>query len=281
MTNFSSHELKRIAFETRKDILRMCCKAGTGHVTSSMSCVEILIGLYFAGILKHDPLNPNWIGRDRFILSKGQASPALYSVLARRGYFDPKWCDEFAQKYGKFGVHLQKDVPGAEITSGSLGQGFGIAVGMALAAKLSYKDYFVFTLLGDGELYEGSIWESALFAPHHKLNNLVGIIDRNYLCATDFTENFLSLEPLKNKWEAFGWNIICIDGHSIEELIHALDQIRSRKSIKPLMIIADTVKGHGVDSMLYTPLCHGIALTNDDEVKKAFYDVERGLYENR
>lgn len=260
--------------EIRKTILEMCIKAETGHVTSSLSCLDILIALYHGKILNYDAKNPEWNERDRFILSKGQGSPALYAVLADVGYFDKKELKKFAQKDGKFGVHLQHDVPGAEITSGSLGHGFGIAAGIALGAKMNKELYMVFALVGDGECYEGSVWETAMFASHNRLNNLVTIIDRNYLCVTDFTENLVRLEPLEDKWKSFGWDVLRIDGHSFEEIFKSLDGIRSRKSSNPLIIIADTVKGKGIESMCYNPLWHAVVPKGEEE-KKAKLCLER------
>ena len=250
--------------QLRKKVLETCIKAGTGHVTSSLSCLDIMIALYHGRILNFDPKNPNWAGRDRFILSKGQASPAYYAILADLGYFSMKELDKFAQKDGKFGVHLQNDVPGVEITAGSLGHGLGVAAGLALGAKMNRDIYMVFCLLGDGECYEGSIWETAMFASHNRLNNLVTIIDRNFLCVTDFTENLIALEPMEDKWKSFGWDVDRIDGHSFEEILNSFREIRSRKSCKPLVIIADTVKGKGINSMCYQPLWHGLAPKGDD-----------------
>jgi len=253
--------------EIRKIILEMCIKAGTGHVTSSLSCIDILIALYHGKVLNYDANNPEWSGRDRFILSKGQGSPALYAVLADIGFFDKKELEKFAQKDGKFGVHLQHDVPGVEITSGSLGHGFGIAAGIALGAKMNKEFYMVFALIGDGECYEGSVWETAMFSSHNRLNNLVAIVDRNYLCVTDFTENLVRLEPFEDKWKSFGWDVLRIDGHSFEEIFKSLEGIRSRKSINPLVIIADTVKGKGIESMCYNPLWHAVVPTGEEEEK--------------
>lgn len=251
--------LEKAAFHIRHDILKMCVKAKTGHVTSSMSCVDLLVALYHGGILRHDPANPEWEDRDVFILSKGQASPALYVVLASRGYFPKKELDRFAQKDGMFGVHLQKSVPGAELTCGSLGQGFNLAVGMALANKMDRRLPLVFAMLGDGECYEGSIWEGAMFAAHNRLNNLVAIVDRNHMCVTDFTENMLGLESMAAKWESFGWDVMEIDGHSYEEIFEALGEARRRVSPRPLAIIADTEKGCGIELMSNVPLWHGMA----------------------
>jgi len=251
--------LLKKAFQIRKMVLQMCIEAGTGHLTSSLSCIDILVALYYGGLLKFSPKNPEWKARDRFILSKGQASPALYAILADLGYFDKKELGLFAQKNGKFGVHLQYDVPGAEITSGSLGQGFGIAAGIALGVKMDKKPCSIFTLLGDGECYEGSIWEAAMFAGHNRLNNLTAIIDRNYMCVTDFTERMLKLEPLEDKWRSFGWDVCRINGHEFKDLIPALSRMRSEKNDKPVAIIADTVKGQGIKHISNLPLWHGMA----------------------
>lgn len=237
----------------------MCIKAGTGHVTSSLSATDILVTLYYGSILRHDPSRPRWEDRDRFFLSKGQASPLLYAVLADRGFFNKKDLQKFAQNHGKFGVHLQNNVPGVEITCGSLGQGFGLAVGAALAAKLDRKLHLVFAVLGDGECYEGSIWEAAMFAAHQRLNNLTVIVDRNYQCVTDFTENIVSLEPMEKRWQSFGWKTERIDGHSPEAILDALSDCRCRTSTQPRMIIADTTKGKGIDFMSNVPLWHGVA----------------------
>jgi transketolase len=258
--------LEKKANYIRNQVLDMCCKAGTGHVNSSFSATEILVALFYGGILKFDPKRPEWPERDRFILSKGQASVILYPILADLGYFHEKYLNKFVQADGKFGVHLQHDVPGAEITSGSLGHGFGIATGLALAAKMNRKLHMVFALLGDGECYEGAIWEAAMFASHNRLNNLVAIVDRNHLCVTDFTENLVELEPLDEKWKAFGWNVVSVDGHSFDEILAAFKGLRSRKLSRPTVIIADTVKGQGISFMCYNPMWHGLAPQDEDAV---------------
>ena len=249
--------LDQKAHYLRHQVLDMCVGAGTGHVTSSFSCAEIMTVLFYAGILRVDPRKPDWEDRDRFILSKAQASVLLYPILADLGFFPSSRLETFAQKGGTFGVHLQHDVPGAEVTAGSLGCAFGTAAGMALAALMDKKPHMVFALLGDGECYEGSIWETAMFASHNRLNNLVAIVDRNYACATTFTENSLALEPIDKKWAAFGWRVKRINGHSISEILDALSGFRSRCSAEPLVIIADTVKGKGVEFMSDVPLWHG------------------------
>ena len=248
----------------REQVLDMCVKAKTGHVTSSFSCAEILVALYYGGILRFDPCNPKWESRDRFVVSKGQASVILYPILGDLGFFPKKELDRFNKEDGMFGVHLQYDVPGVEITVGSLGMGFGVAAGMALAAKLNKQRHMIVTLLGDGECYEGSIWETAMFASHNRLNNLFAIVDRNWMCATEFTEDTVELNPLAEKWQTFGWDVIEINGHSFEEILSAFEGYRSKKSTKPLVIIADTIKGKGADCLCWEPLWHGIAPCGKD-----------------
>lgn len=266
--------LENKAHELRQKVLEACIRAKTGHVTSSMSCAEILAVLFHGGVLRYDPKRPDWPDRDRFILSKGQASPMLYATLADAGYFDEAQLKLFAQKDGPFGVHLQHTVPGAEITCGSLGQGFGFAAGLALAAKMDLKNHLVFALLGDGECHEGSIWETAMFAAHHRLNNLVAILDRNYQCTLDFTENFLGLEPVDQKWAAFGWHVIRVEGQSVAQLLDAFHGLRSRRHPQPTFIIADTTKGAGIDFMSCVPLWHGTAPAGD-EAKQAVAELKR------
>ena len=249
-----SIDYKEKAREIRNKVLDICVEAKAGHVASSFSCIELLVGLYY-NILKYDPLLPEWKERDRFVLSKGHASPALYAILADTGFFPEEWLWEMCKKDGYIGIHTQKNVLGIEASTGSLGHGFGIAIGMALAAKMNNEEYFTFVLLSDGECYEGAIWEGAMFAGHHNINNIVAIVDRNWQCATDFTEDCIRLEPLDDKWRAFGWDVKRIDGHSFEDIFVALKDVRSKRG-KPLVIIADTVKGKGVDFIEHQVLWH-------------------------
>lgn len=245
--------------EIRKKILEICLAAKTGHVTSSLSSVEILVTLFYSGLMKFDPKNPKSDERDRFIMSKAQASPALYAILGDLGFFPKEDLQGFAQKKGHFGVHLQHSVPGVELTAGALGHGLGVAGGIAQALRMDRKLNLVYCLIGDGELYEGSIWESLLYIAHHKLNNLITIVDRNYLCTTDFTENLIALEPLDKKFEAMGFHVERVDGHNLEALQQTLSKLKSRPYQIPTIVIADTVKGKGLDCMSYNPLCHGVA----------------------
>jgi len=268
-------ELETKSNEIRRLILDACILANTGHVTSSFSCVEILVALYYGGILRHDVSDPKWEGRDRFILSKGQASPVLYAVLGDLGFFPKEEIYKFCKADAIFGVHLQNDVPGVEITSGSLGHGLGIGAGMAYAARLDNKNHLIFVLLGDGECHEGSVWESAMFAGHHQLSNLIAIIDRNQLCVTDFTENCVRLNPLDKKWEAFGWYTAVIDGHSFTDIFSVLGEVRTRQG-RPLLIIANTVKGKGVSFMENVALWHGIA-PKGEQAEMAKMELRKGV----
>ncbi|MFA6091895.1 MAG: transketolase [Elusimicrobiota bacterium] len=267
--------LEKKAQHIRELLLKMCCRAGTGHVTSAFSCTEIMVALYYGGLLRFDPKNPEWAGRDRFILSKGQASVLLYPILADLGFYPVKELDKFNSADGMFGVHLQHDVPGVEITSGSLGHGIGLATGLALAFKMDREWPMVYALLGDAECYEGSVWEAAMFASHHRLSNLVAIIDRNHMGATNFTEHMVELEPLADKWRAFGWDVVSVNGHSFEQLLGALDGLRSRKVAKPRLVIADTVKGKGIPFMCYDPLWHA-CVPKGEKQKMALDAVLKG-----
>jgi len=240
--------LKDKAKRTRQQILEMVVSANKGHIGGSLSCVEILVALYFGSILHYDPQIPNWEERDRFILSKGHGCAALYAVLARAGFFPISELATFCQEGSVLEGHPNRNIPGIEVNTGSLGHGLGIGAGLALSAKLDKKGFMTIVLLSDGECYEGSVWEAAMFASHHKLNNLVGIIDRNQQCVLDFTENCNKLEPLACKWQAFGWEVKDIDGHNFHEILNAFNGFRLRGGA-PLMIVANTIKGKGISFM--------------------------------
>ncbi len=242
-------KLKEKANFIRRQILEMVVSAGRGHIGGGFSCVDILVSLYYTPWLKFDPKNPNWENRDRFILSKGHVSAVLFAILADLGYFPISDLNTFQKENSILAGHPDRRVPGIDVDTGSLGHGLGIGAGLALSAKMSKYDFLTFVLLGDGECYEGSVWEAAMFASHHKLNNLIGIVDKNNLCIMDFTKNCVNLEPMDEKWKSFGWDVVSIDGHSFEELNNVFSKVRSRSSEKPLMIIANTVKGKGVSFM--------------------------------
>jgi transketolase len=242
-------EIKKLAFE-------MVLKASTGHLGGSFSCAEILVALYYGKIMRFDPKNPEWKDRDRFILSKGHANNTYYAILSDLGYYEKSELDNYCQYQSFLGNHCDKTVPGVEMITGSLGHGLGIACGISLGAKLSGENFRTFVVIGDGESQEGSIWEAAMFAAQHKLDNLVVFLDRNRLGSEDFTENTSGLNPLEKKWEAFGWRVKSIDGHSFPEIFAALSDLNSKDLSSPLMIIANTIKGHGISFLENTPKAH-------------------------
>ncbi len=254
----------------RRQVLEMAAVAGEGHVSSGYSCVELLVALHYGGILRFDPKDPKWDGRDRLVLSKGHGVLALYPILADLGYFPKEELMTFCQAGSRLGVHAEWHCPGLEAVTGSLGHGLGLAASIALAAKMDGKDHRVVALLGDGECYEGQVWEAAMFAAHHRLSNLVAIVDRNRLCCSAFTEEVVKLEPLADKWRAFGWVVREIKGHDFGELFQAFQELhrgffqafhgpRSLSS-GPLVVLADTVKGKGLSFMESQILWHGVAV---------------------
>ncbi len=258
-------DLQRKALLIRKYVVDSVYRAGSGHPGGSLSIADILACLYFHE-MGHDPKNPRWPDRDRFVLSKGHASPALYAALAMAGYFS---VDELKnlRKTGHFlqGHPCMKKVPGVDMSTGSLGQGLSAGIGMAIASKLDKKDYRVFVLMGDGEIEEGQIWEAAASASHHSLDNIIAILDRNGLQIDGHTEEILNLEPLKWRWRAFGWDVIEIDGHNIEEILDALHE--ADKNDKPTLIIAYTIKGKGVSFMEGSLSFHGKPPSDEQYVK--------------
>ncbi len=233
----------------RRQIVDMIFNAKKGHIGGALSCTDILVTLFYGHILRYDARDPHWPERDRFILSKGHSGVALFSILADLGYFDSSELAGFCQDGRRLGGHPDKSIPGIEADTGSLGHGLGIGTGMSLSAKMDNKQFLTIVLLGDGECYEGSVWEAALFASHHRLKNLVAIIDRNGQCVTDFTEDCVRLEPLAEKWKGFGWDVINVYGHSFEELLGAMNTFRDPEREKPLLMIANTIKGKGVSFM--------------------------------
>lgn len=264
-------ELQSIAARIRKKIIEMIAQAGSGHPGGSLSCVEILTALYFK-VLRLNPDYPEDMDRDRFVLSKGHAAPALYATLAEFGFIPKEWLHSLR----KFGSPLQghpdmKKVPGVEISTGSLGQGLSIGVGMALGARLQKLGYRVFVLLGDGECQEGQVWEAAMAASHYKLNNLIAIVDRNRLQIDGNTEEVMSLEPFVEKWKAFGWMTLEINGHDFCEIIPAFQIIPYIS--KPLAIIANTVKGKGVSFMENNVDWHGKA-PKPEEAEEALKELQ-------
>lgn len=266
-------ELQKKARRARQEVLEMCVRAGEGRVASAFSCTEILVALFYGGILRFDPDNLQWEGRDRFIMSKSPGVVALYPILSDLGFFPSIELERFCQPDGILGPYGD-NIPGIEAAWGSLGHGLGVGAGLALAGKMDNKEYVTVVMLGDGECYEGAIWEAAMFAGHHELNKLVAIVDRNQICTIDFTENCLRLDPLASKWQAFGWDAITIDGHSFDEIFVAFKDFRTRESAKPLVIIANTIKGKGISLLENNPLGH-IIIPIGDQLKKAREELRK------
>ena len=253
-------ELEEKARTIRKHIIRMVEGAKSGHPGGSLSAVEILTALYFK-TMRVDPTNINWPDRDRFVLSKGHASPVLYASLAERGFFPVEELGTFRRINSRLQGHpARHKTPGVEAASGSLGQGLSQAVGMALAGKLDRKDYRVYALVGDGEAQEGQVWEAAMAASHYKLDNLVVFLDYNGLQIDGPLEQVMSVAPLDKKWEAFGWNVISIDGHDYAQIFDALEKAREMAG-RPALILARTIKGKGVSFMENQAGWHGTAPT--------------------
>lgn len=269
-------ELEIKAVEIRKIMLQMIHDAGAGHTGGSLSSVDILVSLFY-NKMKHDANNPNWDERDRFLLSKGHSVEGYYSVLADSGYFPKEDLSTFSKFKSELIGHPNKNVPGVEMNTGSLGHGLPIGVGMALGAKKLGNPCTIYVLMGDGELAEGSIWEAAMAASNYKLDNLIAIIDRNGLQISGCTEDVMSLENLKEKWAAFGWDTVEVDGNNMQSLIEGLDIAKKRKG-KPQMIIAKTIKGKGVSFMENVPTWHH-GVPSKEELEQALKELDNSLKE--
>lgn len=264
-------ELRKKANWIRRQVLETVVETGKGHIGGTFSCTDILVALYYGKILRVDPNNPKWDERDRLILGKGHACLALYNILVDLGFFDISRLQEYGRDGSSLGGQLNIDTPGVEYNTGSLGHALGVGAGMALAAKLNNKDYRVFAIVGDGECAEGSIWESIMFASQHRLNNLIGIIDRNRLSVTDVVEEDDWSGKLDGKLKACGWKCLAINGHSFAEIFSALSSLNDR----PLMIIANTVKGKGV-SFMEDGLKWHHSIPTREEFKLAMKELNHG-----
>lgn len=272
MPHVSLGEMKKIVKQTRLDIIEMLTLAGSGHPGGSLSAVEIVTALFF-GWMRHDPKNPDWPERDRFVLSKGHGVPVLYSTLAAAGYFDR----ELLWTLRKLGSPLQGHpdrvrLPGIEASTGALGQGLSIAVGMAMAAKMDKAPWRVYCMIGDGESQEGQIWEAAMSAPRFGLDNLVCFLDSNNGQIDGPVSEVMPIEPIADKWRAFNWNVIDIDGHSLEAVLKALAEAEKAKG-KPTFIIGRTVKGKGVSFMEGLAKWHG-STPSREQAEKAVAEIE-------
>lgn len=271
MEQYKEADLKNIATSIRRKIIEMVYSAKSGHPGGSLSIADILAVLYFKE-LNIDPLDPSNPDRDRLVLSKGHASPGLYAALSIRGFFPESLLTGFRKLNSKLEGHVHKGVPGVEASTGSLGQGLGIGVGMALAGKLDSKNYHVFVIVGDGEMEEGSIWEALMAGAKYKLNNLIVILDKNGVQLDGFTKDIMPTGSVKDMVSSFGWDVIEIDGHNFEEIISAVKKGKKSKD-KPTFIIANTIKGKGVSYMENNPKYHGSPPASQEEYEQALREI--------
>lgn len=271
MNKVDINQLKTIAKQVRRDIVMMTHASASGHPGGSLSATELGVALYFA-IMKHDPKNAKWADRDRMILSKGHATPMLYSVLAQAGYFETNLLPTFR----KLGSPLQghpdrRRLPGIEASTGSLGQGLSIALGHELARKLDKKDYYSYVVMSDGECNEGQVWEAAAMAAHHKMDHLIVYIDMNKYQLDDCTKTVCDMEPMHEKWKGFNWHVQRIDGHDFTQILKATEIAKAAKN-QPAVIVCDTIKGKGISFMENNNHFHGVAPTTD-EMERAMKEL--------
>jgi transketolase len=272
MSSPDVRSLKRVAVDLRREMLRMIAKAGSGHPGGSLSMVELLVGLYWHA-LRHDPTRPDWADRDIFLLSKGHGCPALYAVLAFQGYFPKEELSTLRRYPTRLQGHPERgSLPGIEMSAGSLGQGLSMANGIAMADRIDARARRVYCLMGDGEIQEGQVWEAAMTASHHHLDTVCAIVDANQLQQNGPVKQIQDVEPLPDKWRAFGWHTIEIDGHDMAQVVRAYDQAKTVKG-KPQAIIARTVKGKGVSFMELNHNWHGVA-PKPDELERALKELD-------
>lgn len=262
MGKIDIERLAKKAIEIRKEIVSMVYRANSGHVGGSLGATDLLVALYYH-LMQHDPKNPLWQERDRFILSKGHCTPVIYAILADCGYFPKSDLLNFRRPGSHLQGHpYQPKTPGIEASTGTLGLGISTGLGMALAAKTKGQKQHYYILCGDGEIQEGQVWEAAMFAHKYKLDNVIGFVDRNYLQTDGNSEDIMPLEPLVPKWESFGWEVFVIDGHNYAEIINTV--IQAKTINKPVMIIAKTIKGKGVSFMENKVEWHGTPPGKDE-----------------
>jgi len=271
----SNGQISDIVSSVRINIINMLYRAGSGHPGGSLSEVEILIALYF-GAMKIDPEHPDDETRDRFILSKGHASPGLYAVLAERGFFDKAELNTLRQIGSILQGHPDmKKTPGVDFSTGSLGQGLSVGCGMALGAKLKGLKSRIYVLLGDGELNEGQVWEAAMSAVKFKLDNLTAIVDRNHVQLDGTADDIMPMDPLSDKWKSFNWHVFNADGHDVGDMLRSIDEAIKIKDGRPSVIIAETIKGKGVSFMENDYRWHG-KIIDGKEYETALYELGRG-----
>lgn len=250
--------IEQKATEIRKLAVKSISKAGSGHPGGSLSCADLVASLYF-GVMNVKPDDPNWSDRDRFVMSKGHSCPALYAALALTGFYPVEELDNLRQMGAMLQGHpCSKTTPGVDVSTGSLGQGLSVANGIAIGAKLDEKDYYVYCLMGDGETEEGQIWEAAMSASHYKLDNVIGFVDHNHLQIDGKIEDVIGNTKIAEKFEAFGWNTLTINGHDVAEILGAIEKAKASKGA-PTAIIMNTVKGKGVSFMENQVGWHGAA----------------------
>ena len=266
-------ELKQKAKELRKEIINVIYNAQSGHPGGSLSAIDVLVGLYHYK-LKINPKNPLWEDRDRFVLSKGHCSPAIYSVLADKGYFPKSELEGYRRINRMLQGHPEFNTPGIDFAGGALGQGICFALGIALACRLDKRDCNVYAMIGDGEAQEGAVWEASMAAVFHKLDNLIVILDKNQVQQTGKTKEVMDIGNVDLKWKAFGWNVIDINGHDMAQIVRALDKAAKMKNKNPTIIISNTIKGKGVSFMELNHKFHGKA-PNEEEYKKAIDEIEK------
>lgn len=260
----------------RLETVRLVDIAKSGHYTSVFSCAELFSLLYYK-LMNVDSDNPEWEDRDRFVLSKGHAAIGLYPILADLGFFPKEWLDNYTRVGSAFGDHPDmRKIPGIDFSSGSLGQGLSVSVGMAIGGKMDKKDYTIYCMLGDGELNEGQIWEAVLSAANLQLNNLIAIVDRNKMSLDGFTEEINPINPINEKFKAFGWDVRHVNGHDLEALVDLFDEVNETKRTQPLVVIADTLKGRGVQGMELNNDWHLGYLAEEDR-KRVEEEIEHGL----
>lgn len=277
--NVKLEELNKIASQVRRDIVRMVHACQSGHPGGSLGCTDFLVALYFQALKHQTQFTMDGKGEDLFFLSNGHISPVWYSVLARSGYFEVSELATFRKLNSRLQGHptTHEHLPGIRIASGSLGQGMSVAIGAALSKKLNQDNSLVYSLHGDGELQEGQIWEAAMYAPHNKVDNLIATIDVNGQQIDGSTENVLSLGNLRAKWEAFGWDVLDMNGNDMGDIVRVLDLAKSKTNKgKPIVILMETVMGSGVDFMMHTHKWHGAA-PNDEQLANALAQLEETL----
>ena len=272
MIKIDQKQLTGRAAWVRSRVFEMIVGAGKGHIGGSLSCTDILVALYHGGGLRFDAADPEWSGRDRFIFSKGHSAEAVYAVLADVGFFEEELLGTYGQRGSKLGSHVDRSIPGIEVSTGSLGHGLGIGAGLALAAKLDNEDHLIVGLLGDGECYEGSVWEAAMCAGKHKLANLTAIIDYNKLQSYGLTSEVQDLEPLADKWRSFGFAVRGVDGHDMTALNRVFAALPF-EATRPSAVICHTVKGKGISYAEGNPAWHHKSEISAEEIGALYNEL--------